>query len=340
MVTSAHVRRAGSVLGSALVTVALLYGGYRLVKELTAQEKGGQPPCADVQPAQGRKRARVAAAPPGQQPAKEPIRLSPVAGGDPVKIAFREHREPRRARILFDASAPLRDDLKKLVAVPRGDFVRADGERFPLEQIVTRATVSTNGLHVTARLCLEPRGGRNVEPGTYKGTVLVEGRPRIQPASFSVEVSLRDPRTGFVFLWALFAAFAGVIVKLVVDVVKLLTPPPDDDGTAPAPAVAPAPVPAPNPGSPQRRPKLREEWGRLLNEALRLGNLLAILFGLVAGIAAYFLLYLDDDDFGSSADFFKLAVYCFGATVSGMTVADLGKRLPAGMLPARPGRQP
>lgn len=309
------------------IPVAALGAAVFLGIELTQQEKGGQPPCDPPKTEAGRKRAKLASPSRGPVAAKEQIRLTPVAGGEPLRVAFREHREPRRARVVFDASAPLRDDLKKLTVVPRGDFVRADGERFPLDQITARSIVSTNGLHVTVRLCLDPRGGRNVEPGTYNGTVLIEGRPRIQPASFSAEVTLRDSRTPFVFLWALVAAIAGVVVKLFVDVVKLFTPPPPANGETTTTTTAP-PV------------KVRDEWLRLLREAARPANWLSILFGLVAGIAAYFLLYLDDEDFGSSKDFFKLAVYCFGATVSGMTVADLGKHLPAGILPRRTGGGP
>jgi hypothetical protein len=318
-----------SRLAAPVVVIALLVtagggavlGAIYVGHQLTQQEKGGQPPCDPPKLVQGRERTKLATPARRSDQAIEPIRLTPVAGGEPILIAFREHREPRRARVVFDASAPLKDDLKQLTAHARGDFVRHDGERFPVEQISARPIVTTNGLHVTVRLCMEPRGGRNVEPGTYKGTVLVEGRPRVQPASFSVEVSLRDPRTGFVFLWALIAAIAGVVVKLFVDVVRLFTPVPDPEGDDEAAAKA-------NPAA-----SVTTQWWTLLKEAVRPANLLSVLFGLVAGVAAYFLLYLDDDDFGSSKDFFKLAVYCFGATVSGMTVADLGKRLPAGILP-------
>lgn len=283
---------------------------------LTSQEKGGQPPCEEAK------------GPPlsSRTPVGEEITLTPIAGDRPVVVSFREHRQPRRSRIVLDASNRLVGLHKRVSAVVRGDFIRSDdGERFPREQITSRAVVSSNGRHVTVRLCLDPLRGRPVEPGEYQGSVLIEG-PGVQAASLIVDVRLRETRWWMVFLWSILAAVAGVVVKLFVDVVKLMTPVPAAGPPAAGAGGAGAVVAA----VPEAEPTVLQKWRMLVRHAVDPATVLSILVGVVGSFGAYFLLYLASDTFGASSDdWLKLTIYCFGATVSGMTLTDLGKRVPA-----------
>lgn len=240
-----------------------------------------------------------------------PITLSRAATG-PATIAFLQRRAADTLDVPLDASdAVPADERAQVDARLVTALVRPDNaSRFPLSQTHVTQEWSPNGRHLVLHVCLDPNQRVDVQPGRYDGTVRVEGG-RVQQFDVPVEATLREEHWWVVVLWAVAAALAGAYVKLLTDVAKLQAPPPGTTAT-----VAQGTTP----------PNL---WQALVLQGTELPFLLTVVVGLAAAFGAFFVLYLNNDTFGTSSnDWFKLVVWCFGATVSGMTVADLGKHVP------------
>jgi hypothetical protein len=229
------------------------------------------------------------------------------------QLAFLEHRYPEVLSVQIDADrAATARERSTIGASLIGDLQRADhAARFPRSQSLVRKSWSPGKRHLLVGVCLDPKQKTLVDPGSYTGVLRVEG-PLVSDVNVPIAVTLRDDRWWLVIAWAVAGALAGVLVKLVTDTIKLQTPP---VGTKPDQVVQIS-----SPGSLEL----------LRSNASQLAFVLSVAVGLVVAIGAFFTIYLNNESFGTSSnDWFKLTASCFGATVSGMTITDLGKRVPA-----------
>ena len=170
----------------------------------------------------------------------------------------------------------------QLGALIRGGEL-TDGDH-SLRSVVGRAIRQRDGLTVRARVCAQRKDRAETPPGRYAGTLRVAG-PSVVPTDVPVEVTIRGART------------VALAIALVVSLVGAF-------------------LAAFNSKAPENVDDQAKEKKRY--KAL---SVLPLISGVVAGLAAGLVIYLDDPTFGASGgDYLKLVIGTFAAATGGLTL--------------------
>jgi hypothetical protein len=248
------------------------------------------------------------------QPTPSPLaKLDAIGANQAIDVRIGTLRTLTRS-VTLDVTPPLAGPEPGIRPIVRGDLVREDEQSiFPADQVVPIISMEPDGALLTVRVCFDPSGVHDVDPGRYEGAISLHGAD-IETFTIPVFVSVRYPNLRIVFAVALGSVIGGLLAKSLTDVER------------------------------RRQGAGRTSgWLTELDRYMR-GPLFVVSAMVGLGIAFYavFSIYLVAPTFGAAPqDWLRLAGFGFVSVAGGMTLTDFAAVLGrSGEAPGPPAGPP